>query len=226
MLSVAPAFFAMTKHLFATAISMPAAISSIGLPSPTSVMTSDSANTVHCAVIGMTFFAPNDSFEKSSRLISKLLAIASKNLPVPAEHLSFIAKFLTVPSVSMLMPFTSCPPISMIALTVGSVICTPIAWQEISDMFSSANGTLFLPYPVPIRYARSFDEFSSGTWFITSCIASSALCWEFILLMIVVSATIFPVSSSITAFVYVDPTSQPPKYFIYYFLRFIISYSV
>ena len=57
MLSVAPAFFAMTKQRFATDISMPAAISSIALPSPTRVMTSDSAKTVHCAVIGMMFFA-------------------------------------------------------------------------------------------------------------------------------------------------------------------------
>ena len=47
MLSVAPAFLAMTKQRLATAISMPAAISSVGLPSPTRVMTSDSAKTVH-----------------------------------------------------------------------------------------------------------------------------------------------------------------------------------
>ncbi len=107
MLSVAPAFFAMTKQRFATDISMPAAISSIALPSPTRVMTSDSAKTVHCAVIGMMFFAWRLSFEKSDRDISKLLAMASKKRPVPAAHLSFIAKFLTVPSVSMAMPLTS-----------------------------------------------------------------------------------------------------------------------
>ena len=77
MESVAPAFFAMTKHLFATAIWMPAAISFIGLPSPTSVMTSDSAKTVHCAVIGMTFFAVRESFENSGSVISKERAIAS-----------------------------------------------------------------------------------------------------------------------------------------------------
>ena len=145
MLSVAPAFFAMTKQRFATAISMPAAISSVGLPSPTRVMTSDSAKTVHCAVMGMTFFAVRLRFENSGRLSSKAFAMASKKRPVPAEHLSFIAKFLTVPSVSMLMPLTSWPPMSMIARTFGSVTCTPMAWQLISEMFSSAKGTLLRP---------------------------------------------------------------------------------
>ena len=45
------------------------------------------------------------------------------------------------------------------------------------------------------------DVFSSGTFATTSFIAIIALCSEFILLLIVVSATILPVSSSITAFV-------------------------
>ena len=108
-------------------------------------MTSDSAKTVHWAVIGMTFFAVRDRFENSGRLISKERAMASKKRPVPAEHLSFIAKLLTVPSVSMLMPLTSWPPISMMARTSGFVTCTPMAWQEISEMFSSANGTLLRP---------------------------------------------------------------------------------
>ena len=108
-------------------------------------MTSLSAKTVHCAVMGMTFFAVRLRFEKSGRLSSNAFAIASKKRPVPAEHLSFIAKFFTVPSVSMLMPFTSWPPMSIIARTFGSVTWTPIAWQLISEMFSSANGTLFRP---------------------------------------------------------------------------------
>ena len=124
---------------------MPAAISSVGLPSPTRVMTSLSAKTVHCAVMGMTFLAVRLRFENSGRLISKALAMASKKRPVPAEHLSFMAKFLTVPSVSMLMPLTSWPPISIIARTLGSVTWTPMAWQLISEMFSSAKGTLLRP---------------------------------------------------------------------------------
>ena len=86
---------------------MPAAISSMGLPSPTREMTSDSAKTVHWAVMGMTFFACRDRLENSVKSISKALAIASKNRPVPAAHLSFMAKFSTVPSVSTAMPFTS-----------------------------------------------------------------------------------------------------------------------
>ena len=68
------------------------AISSIGFPSPTSEITSLSANTVHCAVIGITFFARSASFENSVRSISNAFAIASKKRPVPAAHLSFIAK--------------------------------------------------------------------------------------------------------------------------------------
>ena len=77
MASVAPAFLLMTKQRLATAIWMPAAISSMGLPSPTSVMTSDSANTVHWAVMGMTFLAVRDRLENSGRLISKERAMAS-----------------------------------------------------------------------------------------------------------------------------------------------------
>ena len=46
-------------------------------------MTSDSAKTVHCAVIGITFFAFSDSLENSSSSISKARAIASNTtLPV------------------------------------------------------------------------------------------------------------------------------------------------
>ena len=89
--------------------------------------------------------ALRDSLLNSGRLSSKERAMASKKRPVPAAHLSFMAKFFTVPSVSMLMPFTSWPPMSMMALTVGSVTCTPMAWQEISEMFSSAKGTLLRP---------------------------------------------------------------------------------
>ncbi len=124
---------------------MPAAISSIGLPSPTREITSDSANTVHCEVMGITFFAASESLENSGSSISKARAIASKKRPVPAAQRSFMAKFSTVPSVSTQMPFTSCPPMSIIARTLGSATCTPIAWQLISEMFSSANGTLLRP---------------------------------------------------------------------------------
>ena len=106
-LSVAPAFLAITKHLLATDNCIPAAISSIGLPSPTNEITSLSANTAHCAVIGITFFAVRDRLENSSKDISNALAIDSKNLPVPAAHLSFIAKLSTVPSVSIAIPLTS-----------------------------------------------------------------------------------------------------------------------
>ena len=77
MASTAPAFFAITKQRLATAIWMPAAISSIGLPSPTSVMTSDSAKTVHWAVMGMTFLAFSESFENSGSVISNERAMAS-----------------------------------------------------------------------------------------------------------------------------------------------------
>ena len=90
---------AITLQRVASAISMPAAISSRGLPSPTRVMTSDSAKTVHWAVMGITFLALRDSLLNSGRLSSKERAMASKKRPVPAAHLSFMAKFFTVPSV-------------------------------------------------------------------------------------------------------------------------------
>ena len=77
MLFTAPAFFAITKQRLATAIWMPAAISSGALPSPTSAITSDSANTVHWAVMGTAFFAFSEREENSSRLISNERAMAS-----------------------------------------------------------------------------------------------------------------------------------------------------
>ena len=70
-------YMLITKQRRATAIWMPAAISSGALPSPTSAITSDSANTVHWAVMGTAFFAFSDREENSSRLISKERAMAS-----------------------------------------------------------------------------------------------------------------------------------------------------
>ena len=53
------------------------AISAIGLPSPTSEITSDSAKTVHCAVMGMGLCELSESLENSGSVISKAFAIAS-----------------------------------------------------------------------------------------------------------------------------------------------------
>ena len=71
----------------------------------------------------------NDQGWKSIILptLTLALAMASKNRPVPAAHLSFMAKFSTVPSLSTAMPFTSCPPMSMMAVTLGSATWTPMA---------------------------------------------------------------------------------------------------
>ena len=45
--------------------------------------------------------------------------------PVPAAHLSFIRKFVTLPLSSQCMALQSCPPISKIVLTVGPYIKLP-----------------------------------------------------------------------------------------------------
>ncbi len=52
--------------------------------------------------------APN-----SSRSTSRARAITSRKRPVPAAHLSFIAKFMTRPFSSMTTALLSCPPMSM-----------------------------------------------------------------------------------------------------------------
>lgn len=86
-------------------------------------------------------------------------------------HLSFIANVFTIPSVSTAIPFYICPPISMILRTDKRIchVLLPIAWQLISEIFSSACGTFVSPVSVPIRYVRSeisfFRPASAIAWY-------------------------------------------------------------
>lgn len=66
--------------------------------------------------------------------------------PVPAAHLSFIKKFVTLPFSSIRIALQSCPPISRIVRTVlPYIIFAPLAWQAISVIVLFANGTFTLP---------------------------------------------------------------------------------
>ena len=57
--------------------------------------------------------------EISSRESSRVRAIISRKRPVPAAHLSFMTKLVTLPSGAMAMTLLSCPPMSMTVRTWG-----------------------------------------------------------------------------------------------------------
>ena len=87
----------------------------------------------------------------SSTPISRFIATTSKNFPVPAAHLSFIAKLITFPSLSKEIAFESCPPMLIIVFISHSPLAAalaPIAFAVISLIFSFASLKSFLPYPV------------------------------------------------------------------------------
>ena len=90
-------------------------------------------------------------FEAMARVLTcgldgiSALAIASKNLPVPAAQRSFMANSMTFPFLSTDMTLQSCPPISTTVRTAGFSQCAPRAWQVISETFSLAKGTLSRP---------------------------------------------------------------------------------
>ena len=96
MVSDDPCLNSMEDTLPVMELIIPLAISSLSLPAPIRLITSDSANTVHMLdiVISSPFSA---SFAKSSMDTPRVLDISSINLPVPAAHLSFIVKFVTLP---------------------------------------------------------------------------------------------------------------------------------
>ena len=87
------------------------AMFSLDSPRPIKLITSDSANTVHMELIEVPL-----PFEASSHrscgVRDNVFAMTSRNRPVPAEHLSFMRKSVTIPF-SMRMIFVSCPPMSM-----------------------------------------------------------------------------------------------------------------
>ena len=62
-----------------------------------------------------------DISPKASRSTSNARAITSRNRPVPAAHLSFIAKSFTPPSSVKRIALLSCPPMSMTDRIAGSM---------------------------------------------------------------------------------------------------------
>src|SRR4030065_322491 len=84
----------------------------------------------------------------SSRSISSVRAMTSRNRPVPAAHLSFIAKSATLPSGVKRMTLLSWPPMSSTVLALGNRWRAPRAWHVISVTAKSADAALSLPYPV------------------------------------------------------------------------------
>ncbi len=72
-------------------------------------------------------------------------ACSSRNEPVPAAQALFISKSTTAPSLR-LMNFESCPPISKIVSTNGSMAAAAVACAVISFLTTSA------PIISPVRY--------------------------------------------------------------------------
>ena len=112
------------------------AMSSRGVPLPMRLMTSDSANTVH--MDEMDVGAPIRARRASSSwLTPRRFAMTSRNFPVPAEHLSFIANLTTLPPRST-MTFVSWPPTSTTVPPPPNRKAAPLPWQVISVTTRSA----------------------------------------------------------------------------------------
>ena len=111
-------------------------MSSRGVPLPMRLMTSDSANTVH--MDEMDVGAPARARRASSSwLTPRRFAMTSRNFPVPAEHLSFIANLTTLPPRST-MTFVSWPPTSTTVPPPPNRKPAPLPWQVISVTTRSA----------------------------------------------------------------------------------------
>ncbi len=110
----------------------PATISRVSLPSAISETTSLSANTVHMLLSVRFSRAPRSNSPSSAISTCRARAMASRKRPVPAAHLSFMAKSLTPPRRSRRMALLSCPPISIRMSVSGKRVCMPRAWQVIS----------------------------------------------------------------------------------------------
>ena len=70
-------------------------------------MISDSAKTVQVLEMGTLFFVLSDTAPISSIGMRRRAAVTSRKRPVPAAHLSFIAKFATRPSAPTTMTLLS-----------------------------------------------------------------------------------------------------------------------
>ena len=81
--------------------------------------TSDSANTVHWAFIGMLSAESSEALAKSASSMSRARLMASTNAPAPAAHFSLMAKSTTFPLSPSLIARASSAPTSMTVLAAG-----------------------------------------------------------------------------------------------------------
>src|SRR3989304_2287890 len=114
-------------------------------------MMSDSTNTVQTDVSRTGFLARSEIGPISSSPIPVTSAAADGKRPVPAAHLSFMAKSMTEPSAPTLIALVSWPPMSITVRVRGKIECAPRAWQGISVIWASPKGTLYRPYPGPTQ---------------------------------------------------------------------------
>ena len=105
----------------------PQAISSGAAPEAMRDTTSDSAKTVQVELTESDRVARRERSPIRSRSISSVLAITSRNLPVPAAHLSFMAKSATFPSGPSRITLLSCPPMSRTVSAPGKRRLAPRA---------------------------------------------------------------------------------------------------
>ena len=70
--------------------------------------------------------------------------MTSMNLPVPAEHLSFMLNLTTLPFFST-MALVSCPPMSTTVQSLPNSRAAPFPWQVISVTVLAAKGTATRP---------------------------------------------------------------------------------
>ena len=85
-----------------------------------SEITSDWAKTTQVEAMDTGSSAWREMSPRSSMGISSRSAMTSRNLPVPAAHLSFMTKSAMTPSASREMALLSWPPMSMMVRTVPS----------------------------------------------------------------------------------------------------------
>ena len=104
---------------FATEAWMPARMSSTFSSEDNREITSDSANTAQVLLMDTGFWDFSESLPISSTCTSRTRDMASRNLPVPAAHLSFIIKFSRFPLSSRSSALASCPPMSITVQTRG-----------------------------------------------------------------------------------------------------------
>ena len=108
-------------------------------------MTSDSANTVHVEEMVATFSDCSSKPDRSDTLQPKIDAITSRKRPVPAAHLSFIAKFSRSPEEEIERTLASWPPMSMTVRTPGKSFEAPLAWHDSSDIWPSVQSMRLRP---------------------------------------------------------------------------------